>query len=81
MTAVFDTLQYTKGAELIGMPRSHAEYQASAIAKLVDHQLVNKSHLALKLKNLEITLIKWTIGISLGQIGIILAIIRFFVKP
>ena len=42
---IFDTLEYTKGAEKVGIPREQAEYQAQEIAKLLTNELITKSDL------------------------------------
>jgi hypothetical protein len=45
MRATFDTLDYTKGAEEIGIKREHAEYQARQFAKIINENLATKSDL------------------------------------
>jgi hypothetical protein len=60
MRATFDTLDYTKGAEAIGIKREHAEYQARAMAKMINDTLVTKNDLHLvetSLKN-DVSLVK-----------------------
>ena len=37
MSTLFDTLEYTKGAEQVGIVREHAEYQAKEIAKIFSY--------------------------------------------
>lgn len=80
MNIIFDTLQYTKGAELVGIKREHAEYHANQLAKLIDEQLLTKSYLVSELKSSENNIIKWFIGVSFTQIGLILGIISFIIK-
>lgn len=43
MSTVFDTLQYTKGAEQVGIKREHAEYQAQQLVKFLDYNVVTKA--------------------------------------
>ena len=45
MTILFNTLEYSKGAEAIGIKREHAEYQAEQMAKLIDNNLSTKNDL------------------------------------
>jgi hypothetical protein len=80
MSAIFDTLEYAKKAEAVGISREHAEFQAHQMAKLVDEQLVTKSFLTMELKSLEITMIKWMIGIAFAQAGLILAIVKIMIS-
>jgi hypothetical protein len=65
MSVPFDSLDYTIGAENIGIKREHAEYQARALAKLFNEQLVTKSFLIHELMNLENRLV-----IKLGSLMI-----------
>lgn len=39
---IFDTLQYAKQAKNVGFTEQQAEFQAEAIAKVMDEQLVTK---------------------------------------
>lgn len=80
MSLVFNTLEYTKGAEKVGIKREHAEYQAKELFKLIDNNLVTNSKLETEIKSIEVNLIKWMIGISLGQTGIILSLLGFMLK-
>jgi hypothetical protein len=80
MNTLFDTLEYTKGAELIGIKREHAEYQAKQLAKLIDDQLVTKSYLVTELKSLEISMIKWMVGIGFAQFALTVSILGFIFK-
>jgi hypothetical protein len=80
MATLFNTLEYAKGAEKIGIKREHAEYQAQEMAKLIDEQLVTKPFLSGELKSLELTLIKWMIGISFSQVFLLLGLFGFILK-
>jgi hypothetical protein len=63
MSATFDTLEYTKGAEAVGFKRDQAEYQAGQMAKLIDNQLVTKSLLVNEVNSIKkhITSVEQTI--------------------
>lgn len=83
MNVLFDTLDYARGAERVGIIREHAEYQADQLAKIVEKQserTVTKNVMNHQLKTLEISIIKWVIGISIVQMGTILTIIGFMFK-
>ena len=72
MSIIFDTLDYTKGAEKVGIKREHAEFQAKEMAKLVKETLATKSDL----KDLEYRLI-----IKLGGIMITgMTVLGFILK-
>lgn len=58
---MFDTLQYTKGAEKVGIRREHAEYQAEQLLKLVNDELATKKdihEIRKDIKQLEVDLRK-----------------------
>lgn len=83
MSALFDTLDYTKGAEAVGIKREHAEYQASRLAKIIEEHkshTVTKLNLSGELKSLEVTMIKWAVGIAITQTSLILAVLGFIFK-
>ena len=46
MSPPFDTLQYVKDAETVGIKREHAEYQAQQLSKIIDSQIVTKQNMA-----------------------------------
>lgn len=80
MTAIFDTLDYVEEAVKSGYTEQQAKFQARRLATLVDEQLVTKSFLSGELRSLEITMIKWMIGISFAQLGLLIGIIGFIVR-
>jgi hypothetical protein len=53
MAIFFDTLEYVKGAEAIGMQKEHAEYQAKQLANLVDNNLATKTDILVLKKDIE----------------------------
>jgi hypothetical protein len=76
MSQIFDTLEYTKGAEAVGIKREHAEYQAQQLGKLVDNELVTKSYLHTELKDLENRML-----IKLGGIMVVgITLLGFILK-
>jgi hypothetical protein len=80
MSSLFDTLEYTQGAEKVGIKREHAEYQARQLAKLVDEQLVDKSHLDIKLKELEMRIVIKVGAMMVVQSGLLLTVLGFLIK-
>lgn len=73
MSIAFDTLRYARDAEAVGIKKEHAEFQARELSRLMADQLITKS----ELKTLEVNIVKWIVGISLAQMGFILAILGF----
>lgn len=66
----FDTLEYTKGAEAIGIKREHAEYTAKKIAYIVkdiNDASLTKSYFEEKLTS-ELQSLKQELTIRLGGI-------------
>lgn len=63
-TTAFDSLSYAKKLEAAGFTREQAEVQASALHEVIDARLVTKEHLDIRLKELELRLLKWQIGIG-----------------
>jgi diacylglycerol kinase family enzyme len=71
MSGIFDSLDYTKGAEAIGIKREHAEYQAQQMAKLIDNSLATKVDLLQLEQRLLIKLGSLMIA-GIGILGFIL---------
>ena len=75
-TITFDTLKFVERLEKAGMSRDQAaaiaEAQKEAFAEAMDSQLATKSDLL----EMENRLIKWGIGLALGQIAIIAALVK-----
>lgn len=87
MYAIFDTLEYTKGAEKVGIKREHAEYQAQQLAHLLNEQLATKKDIGIVRREMEIMTqqIVDRITIKLGSMmvictGIIIAVLGFIIK-
>lgn len=68
MAAIFDTLQYTKRAKLVGIPDEHAEFQALEIASLINDKLVTKADLKEMEIRLSIFMVK-AITTAIGVLG------------
>lgn len=83
MSVAFDTLNYTKGAEAVGIKREHAEYQAQQlanIANIIDQDLVTKSFLDIKLRELELRMIIKVGAMMVIQSGLIITIIGLLLR-
>lgn len=79
MTVIFDTLDSVNEAKESGFTQQQAEFQARQLSKIVNNELVTKNTLTTELGSLELKIVKWMVGISIAQIGIILSIINFMV--
>jgi preprotein translocase subunit Sss1 len=66
MALAFNTLEYTKGAEKVGIKREHAEYQAEQIAKFVESNLATKNDIQDVLH--KISEIEYRLTIKLGSL-------------
>lgn len=73
MSSMFDTLDYTKGAEAIGIKREHAEYQAQQMNRLIGDNVATKNDILI-LKN-EMILMEQRIIIKLGIVMVALVTI------
>ena len=75
-TITFDTLKFVERLEKAGMSRDQAtaiaEAQKEAFAEAMDSQLATKNDLL----EMENRVIKWGIGLALGQIAIIAALVK-----
>jgi hypothetical protein len=75
-TIPFDTLQYVKGAEAIGIKREHAEYHAECMAKMIDDTLATKKDLSALKQELIIKLGAMMIACS----GLVIGALSFILK-
>jgi len=75
-TITFDTLKFVERLKRAGVPRAQAsaiaEAQKEAMAEAMDSQLATKAD-RLEMEN---RLIKWGIGLALGQIALISALVK-----
>ena len=74
-TITFDTLKFADHLEKAGMPRDQAKAIAEAFNEATGDELVTKSHLDAKLADIKVDLIKWIVGLILGQTALILAVL------
>lgn len=72
----FDTLKFVKKLEKAGVPCDQAaaiaEAQKNAFSEAMDTQLVSRSDLM----GMENRLIKWSVGLALGQVAVIAALVK-----
>jgi len=71
-TITFDTLKFVERLERAGVPRAQASAIAEAQKEAIDSQLATKAD-RLEMEN---RLIKWGIGLALGQIALISALVK-----
>jgi hypothetical protein len=75
-TITLDTLKFAEKLERAGLPREQAaaiaEAQKDAFAEAMDSQLATKADLM----EMENRLIRWSIGLALGQVAIIAALVK-----
>ncbi len=79
----FNPLNYANDLKDVGFSDKQAEKLAQLQEEIVtnaDNELVTKSYLSGELKILEVTIIKWMIGISFAQMGVILTLMGFLIK-
>jgi hypothetical protein len=75
-SVTFDTLKFVEKLEKAGVPRDQAaaiaEAQKDAFTEAMDSQLVSKSGWVA----MENRLIKWSVGLALGQVAVIAALVK-----
>ena len=77
MSAItFDTLKLSRKLESAGFTHEQATGAAAALADSFESEVVTESKLDLRLKELELRLIKWLIPLLLGQAAIVIAAIK-----
>ena len=77
MTTTFDTLGYFEKLKAAGMPEEQAKVQAETLRGVIDGHLVSKTHLDIRLSELKHDLLRWTLGIAVAQVAIIIALFAF----
>lgn len=76
-TITFDTHKFIRKLREAGFEESQAEAVAEAFQEAqAESQPVNRDYLDAKLFELENRLVKWAIGLALGQIAIIAALVK-----
>ena len=86
-TFIFDTLAYAEKLTSAGMPEKQAkaiaEAQADILSKRILETVATKAdikELEIKMKDLEIRLIKWFAGLFIVQIGVTIGIVIAILK-
>lgn len=73
MTAIpFDTLKFVERLKAAGVPEAHAKAEAEALAEALAHSDVATQG---DLRELELRLIKWMVGLAFAQIALLLGIL------
>ncbi|MBI5330726.1 MAG: DUF1640 domain-containing protein [Betaproteobacteria bacterium] len=72
----FDTLKFVKHLEAAGLPPPQAEAIAEAFRDAAGEELVTRGFLSAELLQMENRLIKWGIGLALGQTAVIAALVK-----
>jgi hypothetical protein len=76
MSEAFNTLEYTKGAIKVGIPREQAEYQAEQLSVLIYDKLVTKRDL----KELELNLFIKLGGLVVICSSLVVGVLGFIIK-
>jgi len=75
-TITFDTLKFVETLKKSGFDDEKAKGIAVAYQEASsDQQLVTKDHLEIKLAEMKYDLLKWIIGLALGQVAILVGIL------
>ncbi len=83
----FDTHSFVKRMTAVGMPVQQAEALAESQADLLNANLATKTELAntesalkVEIANTEAHLIKWMVGLTMGSVGVMVALFSFFLR-
>jgi hypothetical protein len=60
----------------VGFTEEQAEVQAETVADLINERLVTKADLDLRIAELKTELVKWMLGIALGQVALLVALLK-----
>ena len=72
MTAsTFNPIEHMNGAIKAGFTREQAEYQATELAKVINHDLVTKSYLSNELKLFELRMKEFIVRALIGAVSVI----------
>jgi hypothetical protein len=74
-TIAFDTLKFSERLEKAGVPREQAKAIAEAFNEAAGEDLVTRSYLDARLAEIKVDLIKWIVGLILGQTALLLAVL------
>lgn len=72
--AIFDTHAYIKKMRAVGFTEEQAEVQAETVADLINERLVTKADLDLRIAELKTELVKWMLGIAVGQVALLITL-------
>jgi hypothetical protein len=90
-SVAFDTLKLAQKLEAAGFPRAQATGAAEAIAETVGEAVVTRDHLDLRLAaqtaelkawlevrlaDVRLDLVKWMVGLFLGQTAMLTAVVK-----
>ena len=73
----FDTHRFVKRMTAAGMHEQQAEALAESQADLLNSNLVTKLELNKALAKIEAHLIKWMVGLTMGSVGVMVALFSF----
>lgn len=76
-TTTFDTLAAARELEAAGMNPTQAEAITNTIRAAIAEGLVTKPDLQAELKDLELRLVRWAIGVAAATAGLLFAALRF----
>lgn len=76
-TTTFDTLGYFEKLKAAGVTEAQAKVQAEALREIIEDKLVTKNYLDIRLAELKHDLLRWTLGIAVGQLAFIVALFAF----
>ena len=79
-SAAFDALTYFEKLKDAGVPEVQARIQANAMREIVDEQLVNRTYLDLRLKELEYKMIIRLGGIVVACTALLLAALPLLIR-
>lgn len=74
--AIFDTHAYIKKMKAVGFTEEQAEVQAETVADLINERLVTKADSDLRIAELKTELVKWMLGIALGQVALLVTLLK-----
>jgi len=80
-TLTFDTLKFANRLKTAGVPPVQAEAEAEALSEVFEtnlSELATNKDIDVKLANLKFELLKWMIGLTIAQAGLIIGLLKFF---
>lgn len=77
-TITFDTLKFVERLRAAGVSEPHAKAEAEALAEALSsgvQELTTKADLKVAIADLRADMIKWMVGLSLAQVGLLIGIL------